>query len=205
MKIQGKNDALELPHDEEAAALVRQLEAAAADLNEQVGILARTPVLNRDRRACDGFDRHRAERIPTGMPASSVLPRARAVEGAPMYEVLASGILGADSVDESGRLFAWDSEADTSLDTISTRKLLSYYESSMNALHQALGAMDFYRGEGLWHERYNEDLYLSQDQAAIQAKYDSDYADQQHYRDMEADRMALELEMRARDYDSQYR
>ena len=205
MKVHGHNaPPLELPADEALARLVKELEAATAGLSGQVAVLARTPALTR---AADGYERHHAARCDSGAPVSSVAPRARASEGAPVHEVLASmGSLGAHDLDEAGRLFGWDSEADVSLDVISTRKLLSFYENSMQALHNNLGSMDFYRREGLWHERYREDLWRDLDGDAVTSKRETEYSDRQHYANLEADRVALEMELqRARDYDDLYR
>lgn len=204
MKIHGQQGGLELPADEAFAALVRELEAATAGLAGEVGVLAKTPLLTRPG---DGYERGRGCRTDAGAQASSVAARARSGEGAPVHEVLASmGALGVNDLDEAGRLFGWDPHADISLDSISTRKLLSFYEGSMQALHNSLGSMDFYRREGLWYERYREDMWRDLDQDAVGSRRDADYSDRYHYDTIEADRVARELELqRARDRDDYYR
>lgn len=99
-------------------------------------------------------------------------------------------------------LFAWDGKADTSLDEISTRELLGYYDRSMAALHGAMGRMDFDRKEGHWYERYREDLRGSHDVDYEMSRSSTDHSDRNYFADLESDRMAADLSFSS--YDDDY-
>lgn len=197
--------------DPELQALAEQLDAAYSGLEMAVqGVLTAPAITPASKKKAK--DAYVGAQPKVGMDnegsASSVAPRLRVGEGVPVHQLLAKvGSLGAiPTADE--HLFAWDSKADTSLDEISTRKLLGYYDKSMASLHSGLQTMDHDRKEGLWYERYREDLWREIDGDTEYYRSQSDYADRQYYDDMYADRLAAEASFASTsyyDYDDPYR
>lgn len=198
MKVQGGNSQATggIAQDPELEALNRELLAAIAGLGQAVNVAVSAPLSLHHHG--DHYSLH--HKVGVEPAASSVTPRDRGGEGVPLHQILASrGFLGSvASADD--QLFAWDSHADTSLDEISTRKLLGYYDSSMEALHSSLGRMDFDRKEGLWYERYREDLWRDIDSDGDYYRRQSDYSDRQFYDSYEADRMAAEMALSSQSY-----
>lgn len=208
MKINGSSNGI--PHeggDPEMEALTAQLRAAFEGLGQAVQTAVSAPMATRPTPAKDHYAAKKAQ-AGVQASASSVAPRTREGQGVPVHQMLASrGFLGSIASSDD-QLFAWDSKADTSLDKVSTRKLLGYYDDSMTALHSSLGRMDFDRKEGLWYERYREDLWREIDSDGDYYRAQSNYADRQYYDSYEADRMIADMQFQTQsyyDYDDQYR
>lgn len=210
MKVQGNIPRGHEAPDPELEALALQLDAVYAELDSAVRAVVSAPVVRagapRRKDAYVGAQpkSHMADEVS----ASSVAPRERAGAGVPLHQLLASVAALGPLATADDTLFAWDAKADTSIDEISTRKLLQHYESSMAALHGSLKTMDHDRKEGLWYERYREDLWRELDADGDYYRAQSDYADRMHYDDMYADRLAAEAAFSQAsyyDYDDQYR
>lgn len=204
MKVQvDPQKAFEASPDPELEALAAQLEAAYSGLDAAVQQVVRAPMVTRPKRAapCDAYVGAKPKAAMTDEgSASSVAPRLRVGDGVPLHELLASaGSLGQIASGDE-HLFAWDSKADTSVDYVSTRKLLHFYESSMSDLHGTLKTMDHDRKEGLWYERYREDLWREIDMDADYYRAEAEYADRMYYDDMYADRLAAEASFATSSY-----
>lgn len=201
----------ELARDAELAELAAQYDAAFSGLEHAVQATLSAPVQVRPQRRKDAYVGPRPKgQVGEEPSVSSVAPRARAGDGVPVHQLLSSaGPLGAiATISGHDHLFAWDAEADTSIDQVSTRKLLGFYEDSMSALHGSLKTFDHDRKEGLWYERYREDLWQELDRDAEYYRSFDQYSNDRHYADLEADRMALEHQLQVQswgDYDDPYR
>ncbi len=205
MKIKGTNPGGAGPTggDAEMQALSKELASAMQGLQSAVKTVTSAPMV-RHVSPPDHFSAAVAKAVHGEATPSSVAPRVRSAQGVPVHQILASkGFMG-NIASPDDPLFAWDGKADTSLDEISTRELLGYYDRSMAALHGAMGRMDFDRKEGHWYERYREDLRGSHDVDYDYSRSSTEYSDRNHYADMEADRMAADLSFSSSYSDDDY-